>query len=140
MLFNTEKRVNLEKLRKGSFCITYSLSGWPSWHRADIEGIIGEKANFECKISVFRLFCPQLWLEPSLDIRDQKVQIKVSQEAIPFQVAFLLLINVNGLELGKAAKSRFYGKKIYGMSKPAVRLRPMAFVYHRNGALQATSS
>jgi hypothetical protein len=92
MLFNMEKGANLEKLKKGSFCITYSLSGWPSWHRADIEGIIGEKANFECKISVFRLFCPQLWLEPSLlDNRDQIVEIKISEESIPFQVTFFII-------------------------------------------------
>jgi hypothetical protein len=78
MLFNAEKRMNPDMIRKGASCITYSIDGWPIRSKADIEGIIGEKPEFECQISVYRMFCHDVKLNPRKWLSQQNVQIKLS--------------------------------------------------------------
>ena len=89
MLFNTEKRVDVEWLRKGSVCITRGADGRPRWHRADLQGIIGEKPNFECKISVYRLFCSDLLLNAQDGVKHQHVEVRLSRSSTPFRVVTL---------------------------------------------------
>uniref|UniRef100_A0A1I8BLX2 Arrestin_N domain-containing protein n=1 Tax=Meloidogyne hapla TaxID=6305 RepID=A0A1I8BLX2_MELHA len=86
VIFNIEKKISINRLRKGAVCITYKSNGKQKWHRAYIEGIIGEKSDFECKISVYRLFCPQLSINRNENIENIDVAIRLSLQAEPFHV------------------------------------------------------
>uniref|UniRef100_A0A915NU54 Glycosyltransferase family 92 protein n=1 Tax=Meloidogyne floridensis TaxID=298350 RepID=A0A915NU54_9BILA len=86
MLFNVEKDVNIENLRKGSACLVYSNYGWPIWRKAYIEPIIGHRPEFECKLSVYRLACHNMELNPYYRLSQQSVEIKISRHSKPFQV------------------------------------------------------
>jgi len=92
MLFNVEKDVNIENLRKGSACLVYSNYGWPIWRKAYIEPIIGHRPEFECKLSVYRLACHNMELNPYSRLSQQSVEIKISRHSKPFQVGFKINI------------------------------------------------
>jgi hypothetical protein len=85
VIFNTEKKIPIINLSKNSFCLIYS-NGEPKWHRAYVEGIIGEKHDYECKISVYRLFCPQLSINKNDKIEEIDLAIRLTLQAEPFYV------------------------------------------------------
>ncbi|CAK5020023.1 unnamed protein product [Meloidogyne enterolobii] len=91
VIFNAEKKIPISRLRNGAVCIIYNPNGVRTWRRAYIEGIIGERPDFECKISVYRLFCPQLPINKNENIEDIDVAIRLTLNAEPFHVNFLII-------------------------------------------------
>nr|CAD2206841.1 unnamed protein product [Meloidogyne enterolobii] len=86
VIFNAEKKIPISRLRNGTVCIIYNPNGVRTWRRAYIEGIIGERPDFECKISVYRLFCPQLPINKNDNIEDIDVAIRLTLQAKPFHI------------------------------------------------------